>query len=59
MSLGKGDKVNTVYLKMELSDEVLGVEGFMEGFLHTVRELQIDGVVTQYEWDTEPFGEGN
>lgn len=51
--------MNTVYLKMELSDEVLGVEGFMEGFLHTVRELQIDGVVTQYEWDTEPFGEGN
>jgi hypothetical protein len=51
--------MHTVYLKLELSDEIEGVEGFMEGLLHPVRELQLDGVVTNIEWDTEPFGEGN
>lgn len=51
--------MHTVYVRLTISEEIEGLEGFMEGLLHPIRELQIDGVISGIEWGTNPFKEYN
>jgi hypothetical protein len=55
----RGNKMHTVYVRLTISEEIEGLEGFMEGLLHPIRELQIDGVISGIEWGTNPFKEYN
>lgn len=50
---------NAIYLKLELADGV-AYDYFAYKFMKEKVQPLVDGQnLISYEWDTEPFGEGN